>query len=108
MSHNTSSAKSGGLDRATNGDPVRKDPLFCFWVAFFFVVVVNMQKVTDIDCVQSVTEQEQKQKVRVKWREKGEAAELGANVPICRMNYADHMCFSSLAVKTLPAQFSSL
>lgn len=70
--------------------------------------VVNTQKVTDIDCVQSVTEQEQKRKVRVKWREKGEASELGANVLIFRMNDADRMCFSSLADKTSPAQFSSL
>lgn len=33
--------------------------------------VVNTQKVTDIDCVQCVTEPEKKRKVRVKWREKG-------------------------------------
>lgn len=97
-------------DRAASGDPVRQGPPFWvfFWVVFLVVFFVNTQKVTDIDCVQSVTEQELKQKVRVKWRERGEAAELGANVPICRMNDADHMCFSSLAVKTSPAQFSSL
>lgn len=57
------------------GLPVEGPLLFSFF--FFFA---NTQKVTDIDCVQSDIEQQQKQKVRVKWRERGETAELHANV----------------------------
>lgn len=38
-------------------------------------VFVITQKVTDIDCVQSDTESQQKGKVRVKWREREEMAE---------------------------------
>lgn len=57
-------------DRATSGGST----------AFFLFFFTNTQKVTDIDCVQSDIEQQQKQKVRVKWRERGETAELHANV----------------------------
>lgn len=37
-------------------------------------VLVITQKVTDIDCVQSDMESQQKGKVRVKWREREEMA----------------------------------
>lgn len=59
-------------DRATSGGSTA--------FSFFFFFFANTQKVTDIDCVQSDMEQQQKQKVRVKWRERGETAELRANV----------------------------
>lgn len=55
-------------DRAARGDPVRECPLF-------FVIA---QKVTDIDCVQSDIEYEQKQKVRVKWHDRKEMAKRHA------------------------------
>lgn len=51
-------------DKAASGAPVREGPLF-------FVIT---QKVTDIDCVQSDIESQQKGKVRVKWRESEEMA----------------------------------
>lgn len=54
-------------DRAASRAPVKEGPAF-----FFFLI---MQKVTDIDCEQSDKKQQQKQKVRVKWRERnGEAS----------------------------------
>lgn len=46
-------------DRTASRDPVTA--FFCFLI---------MQKVTDIDCVQSDKEQQKKQKVRVKWHKR--------------------------------------
>lgn len=48
-------------DRTASRDPV---------TVFFFFCFLIMQKVTDIDCVQSDKEQQKKQKVRVKWRKR--------------------------------------